>query len=60
LAEETVREGLAEHDLDLDVTALPRRSAGLVWTPPANRSNGGAFVSSHTPPPAQIGLDLVF
>jgi phosphoribosyl 1,2-cyclic phosphodiesterase len=59
LAEETVRTALAAHDLDLDVTALPRRSPGAVWTPSANRAASAAFVSSATPPPAQLGLDLL-
>jgi phosphoribosyl 1,2-cyclic phosphodiesterase len=58
LAEQTVRDALNEHDLDLEVKALPRRSASVVWTPSANRPTSAAFVSSATPPPAQLGLDL--
>lgn len=34
LAESTVRDALIGQDLDLAVTALPRKSPGDVWTPP--------------------------
>lgn len=60
LAEETVRGELRKNDLDLQVTALPRRSASAIWTPPANRQATPAFVSrvSHSAPLEQLGLEL--
>ena len=59
VAEETVRESLRAHDLDLRVTALPRKSAGPLWTPSAAGAPRPAF---NAPMPAlqQMGLDLGF
>ena len=59
LAEETVREELRKADLDLQVTALPRRSSSAVWTP-SHRQTAPAFVSGITPtaPLEQLGLEL--
>jgi phosphoribosyl 1,2-cyclic phosphodiesterase len=58
LAEETVRAELNRADLDLDVSALPRRSPSAIWTPSANRPASPTFVSRATPPPEQLGLEL--
>ncbi len=64
LAETTVREALARHDVQLPVSALPRREPGPVWTPrhvPVAVPAAG-YVPYDEPPPAakaptQLGLD---
>lgn len=59
LAETTVREELNKADLDLSVSALPRRSPSAIWTPPAKRQAAPAFVNRATPPLEQLGLELL-
>jgi hypothetical protein len=58
VAEETVRTALRDNDLELTVSALPRRSASKVWTPAADAVPAPAFVSRATPRLQQLGFDL--
>lgn len=57
LAEMTVRDSLLANDLDLSVIALPRKSAGPLWTPAATERPRPDFVAP-TPALQQMGLDL--
>jgi phosphoribosyl 1,2-cyclic phosphodiesterase len=59
LAEETVRTALRDRDLDLKVMALPRKSAGPIWTPNDTGAPRPLFTAP-APPVKQIGLDLGF
>jgi phosphoribosyl 1,2-cyclic phosphodiesterase len=59
VAEDTVRTALRDNDLELTVTALPRRSASRIWTPEVNHAAAPAFVSHAAPPLQQLGLDLL-
>ncbi|MBA2246988.1 MAG: MBL fold metallo-hydrolase [Chloroflexia bacterium] len=66
LAEATVREALARNDVELPVTALPRREPGPVWTPgpPAKPTPAGGYRPYEEPPPratgpTQLGLDAL-
>lgn len=47
LAETTVRRALAQSDVELPVSALPRREPGPVWTPGVQ--NGAASAAPYTP-----------
>lgn len=58
LAEQTVREELRQADLELCVTALPRKSPSAIWTPRRGEAHAPAFTSRVTPPPEQLGLEL--
>lgn len=58
LAEETVRAVLGDHDLDLVVTALPRRAASEIWTPGPRTGTPSSFTSARPPKAEQLGLDL--
>ena len=58
LAEETVRSLLAERDLDLVVTALPRRSPGEIWTPGEQSGRPQAFNRTRSQKVEQLGFEL--
>jgi phosphoribosyl 1,2-cyclic phosphodiesterase len=59
VAEETVRTALRDNDLDLSISALPRRSASRIWTPAANAVPAPAFVGRAAAPLQQLGFDLL-
>ncbi|HEV2072028.1 MAG TPA: MBL fold metallo-hydrolase [Thermomicrobiales bacterium] len=58
LAEETVRSLLAERELDLAVTALPRRSPSEIWTPGERSGTPQTFNRMRPQKVEQLGFDL--
>lgn len=58
LAEETVRRALLERDLDLHVTALPRRSPGNIWIPRPVSSKAQPFRRTVSPAVEQLQIRL--
>lgn len=58
LAEEAVRQALHEQDLDLQVAALPRRSASEIWTPGSRTSTAPRFTRTVSPPVEQLRITL--
>lgn len=58
LAEETVRAALCDHDLDLMVTALPRRSPSAIWMPGPGTATRSSFKTARPLKAEQLGLDI--
>ena len=59
LAEETVREALRKSDLDLNVTALPRKSPGDIWTPTIRNGSAAPFRRKPVRQVEQLGFELL-
>jgi len=59
LAESTVRDALNEQDLDLAVTALPRKSPGEIWTPGRQTRIRPPFEKQSVVRIEQLGLGLL-
>ena len=58
LAEDTVRAALAEQDLDLPVTALPRKSPGEIWMSGTRPAASAPFQGIRPQKVEQLGFEL--